>query len=184
MTTGRRSALLVATDRYEDDGFTELRAPAGDAAELAEVLADPGIGGFEVQPPLLNQPEGVVRREIDGFLDSARLGDTVLHYISGHGVLSHTGQLFFAMVDTLLGRLRSTAVPGAFVHEAMTHSRAHRKVLIRDSLTATEQPGNFEAAFTGFTGGGIDLVGPGVTLAGEDLLAPLRLLVERGRGAA
>jgi tetratricopeptide (TPR) repeat protein len=132
VTSGRRSALLVATDRYEDEGFTQLRAPAGDAAALAEVLGDPEIGGFEVQPPLLNQPEGVVRREIDGFLDSARLGDTVLLYISGHGVLSQNGQLFFAMVDTLLGRLRSTAVPGSFVHDVMTHSRAHRKVLILD----------------------------------------------------
>ena len=132
MTTGRRSALLVATDRYDDEGFTQLRAPAGDAAALAEVLGDPEIGGFEVQPPLLNQPEGVVRREIDGFLDSARLGDTVLLYVSGHGVLSQSGQLFFAMVDTMLDRLRSTAVPGSFVHDVMTHSRAHRKVLILD----------------------------------------------------
>ena len=132
MTTGRRSALLVATDRYDDEGFTQLRAPAGDAAALAEVLADPGIGGFEVGPPLLNQPEGVVRREIDGFLDAARLGDTVLLYVSGHGVLSQSGQLFFAMVDTRLDRLRSTAVPGSFVHDVMTHSRAHRKVLILD----------------------------------------------------
>ena len=85
-----------------------------------------------MQPPLLNQPEGVVRREIDGFLDSARLGDTVLLYVSGHGALSQSGQLFFAMVDTMLDRLRSTAVPGSFVHDVMTHSRAHRKVLILD----------------------------------------------------
>ena len=132
MTTGRRSALLVATDRYEDDGLTQLRAPAGDAGALAEVLRDPEIGDFEVQPPLLNQPEGVVRREIEGFLDSARLADTVLLYISGHGVLSQGGQLFFAMVDTLLGRLRSTAVPDTFVHDAMNDSRARRKVLILD----------------------------------------------------
>ena len=73
-----------------------------------------------------------MRREIDGFLDSARLGDTVLLYVSGHGVLSQSGQLFFAMVDTMLDRLRSTAVPGSFVHDVMTHSRAHRKVLILD----------------------------------------------------
>ena len=132
MTTGRRSALLVATDRYEDEGLTRLRAPAGDAAELAEVASDPAIGGFEVRPPLLNQPEGVVRREIDGFLDSARLGDTVLLYISGHGVLSQNGRLYFAMVDTRLASLRSTGVPGPFVHDAMQDSRAHRKVLILD----------------------------------------------------
>lgn len=132
MTTGRRSALLVATDRYEDEGLTQLRAPAGDAEALADVLRDPSIGGFEVPPPLLNQPESVVRREIEDLLDSARLNDTVLLYISGHGVLSQSGQLFFAMADTLLRRLRSTGVPDTFVHDAMKDSRARRKVLILD----------------------------------------------------
>ena len=85
-----------------------------------------------MRPPLLNQPEGVVRREIDGFLGSARLGDTVLLYISGHGVLSQSGRRYFAMVDTRLAGLRSKGVPGAFVHDAMQDSRAHRKVLILD----------------------------------------------------
>ena len=44
--------------------------------------------------------------------------------------------------------------------------------------------GKVEAAFTGFTGGGLDLVGPGVSFAAADVLALLRLLVERRRAAA
>ena len=131
MTTGRRSALLVATDRYEDEGLTQLRAPAGDAAELAEVLGDPAIGGFEVRPPLLNQPEGVVRREIDGFLGSARLGDTVLLYSRARRALAERPPVLrdgrHAARRPALDR-----GPGAFVHDAMQDSRAHRKVLILD----------------------------------------------------
>ena len=59
-----------------------------------------------------------------------------------------------------------------------------RKVERIDGGFKLRGPGNSEAAFTGFTGGGHDLAGPGVSLAGEDLLTLLRLLVERGRAAA
>ena len=44
--------------------------------------------------------------------------------------------------------------------------------------------GKVEAAFTGFTGGGLDLVGPGVSFAAAEVLALLRALVERRRAAA
>jgi hypothetical protein len=58
-----------------------------------------------------------------------------------------------------------------------------RKVERVDGGFRLHAAGKVEAAFTGFTGG-LDLVGPGVSLAGDDLLALLRLLVERGRAAA
>jgi tetratricopeptide (TPR) repeat protein len=132
VTTGRRSALLVATDRYEDEGFTELRAPAGDADALAKVLGDPDIGGFDVAETIHNQPERMVRRKVDAFLSAAQLDDTVLLYISGHGVLSEDGRLYFATTDTELPYLLSTAVEAAFVNRSMQLSRARRKVLVLD----------------------------------------------------
>ena len=46
---GSRSALVVATYRYDDTRLQMLQAPQRDADALAEVLGDPAIGGFEVQ---------------------------------------------------------------------------------------------------------------------------------------
>ena len=46
---GSRSALIVATYRYDDVRLQQLQAPQRDADALAEVLGDPGIGGFEVK---------------------------------------------------------------------------------------------------------------------------------------
>ena len=43
-----RLALVVATGTYTDPGLRRLRAPARDAADLAQILSDPGIGGFAV----------------------------------------------------------------------------------------------------------------------------------------
>ena len=47
--TEQRLALLIATSVYSDPDLRQLRAPGRDASELAEVLRDPRIGGFDVQ---------------------------------------------------------------------------------------------------------------------------------------
>jgi hypothetical protein len=40
---GPRTALIVATAKYQDPEFGQLRAPAHDAQDFAEVLSDPAI---------------------------------------------------------------------------------------------------------------------------------------------
>ena len=52
--SGSRLALVVATSTYTDPGLRRLRAPARDATELAQVLADPAIGGFTVTLSLIH----------------------------------------------------------------------------------------------------------------------------------
>ena len=59
-----------------------------------------------------------------------------------------------------------------------------RRVQRIDGGVKLHARGKVEAAFTGFTGGGIDLVGPGVNLFGNGVLALLRLLVDRAPAAA
>ena len=61
-----RSALVVATDRYEDPKLARLQAPRRDARALAEVLGDPAIGGLEVDLAL-NCTESEVRRRLSRF---------------------------------------------------------------------------------------------------------------------
>jgi hypothetical protein len=63
---GRRLALLVATSAYNDPDLRQLRAPGHDATELAEVLHDPRIGGFDVQV-LINPASGEVQEGIEDF---------------------------------------------------------------------------------------------------------------------
>ncbi len=47
--TPRRAALVVASHEYLDQSLSRLRAPERDAEALAETLADPAIGAFEVR---------------------------------------------------------------------------------------------------------------------------------------
>ena len=48
LPSGPRSALIVATTTYVDPSLRQLRAPAADATQFAEVMSDPDVGGFEV----------------------------------------------------------------------------------------------------------------------------------------
>ena len=130
-----RSALIVATDRYTDPGLRRLRAPGSDARALAAVLRDPRIGDFEVRT-LLNKPAHVVNLVVEEFFADRRPGDLLLVHFTGHGVKDEEGELYFAAVNTMLGRLGATAVAAEFVSRRMTRSRSRRVVLLLDCCYA------------------------------------------------
>ena len=127
-----RHALLVATNIYEDPALKELRAPAGDASALREVLADPSIGDFHVREPLIDRPSYVINEEIEGFFCDADLTDLLLLYVSCHGVRGPGGRLYFATRNTKMGRLFLTAVGESHVNNSMGQSRARSIVLMLD----------------------------------------------------
>jgi len=128
---GQRLALVVASSHFTDRTLQQLVAPGKDAADLARVLADAMIGGFEVEK-LINRPSHEVRREIAVFFANRKRIDLLLLYFSGHGVKDDDGRLYLATTDTQRGLFRSTAVPATFVNETMTASRSRRQVLVLD----------------------------------------------------
>ena len=128
-----RLALVVATGTYTaDPGLRALRAPARDAADLAEVLANPDIGGFAVTT-VIDQPAQQIRLAIEDFLDRRGTGDLLLVYLSCHGLLDAYRELYFAATDTRKDRLGATGVEAAWVLDRLEHCRARRQVLILDS---------------------------------------------------
>jgi chaperonin GroEL len=138
-----RKALLVATGSYENPGWNPLGAPLHDAAALAEVLGDPGIGGYAVTT-VLDQPAHMITQEILRFLTNARLDDELLVYFSCHGIKDDWEQLFFAGTNTGKDRrlLESEAVPAEFVSRHLHRCRARRKVLLLDCcFSGAFQPG-------------------------------------------
>src|SRR5580704_2096109 len=92
---GRRTALIVANDVYEQAGLRDLAAPAADADALARVLADPQVGGFAVQV-IRNEPAHVIQAQVEDLLADSRPDDVLLLHFSCHGLKSQEGELFFA----------------------------------------------------------------------------------------
>ncbi|CAL9574033.1 hypothetical protein SUDANB58_04895 [Streptomyces sp. enrichment culture] len=129
--TDSRHALIIANDRYDEQGLKKLRAPAQDATALAEVLHDPEIGDFEVEV-VRNEPAHVIRRRIQGFFTDRRRDDTLVLHFSCHGLKSESGELYFAASDTEPRMLDATAVPAQFVRGCMSRTRAGSTVLFLD----------------------------------------------------
>lgn len=129
----KRFALIVASYQYQDHGLQQLVTTAQDAESLARVLANPDIGGFEVQT-LLNEPSYKVNEAVEAFFTDRNRDDLSLLYLSGHAIKDETGQLYFATADTQYRLLRATAVSANFVNDVMSRSRSRRQVLILDCV--------------------------------------------------
>jgi Caspase domain len=128
---GRRRALIVANDSYENDGLRHLRSPAADAEALSEVLGDPQIGGFEVTV-VRNEAAHEIGARIEDLFADSRPDDLLLLHLSCHGLKSESGELYFAAPNTRPNRLVSTAVAAEFVQRCMRSARARSVVLLLD----------------------------------------------------
>ncbi|MGI5457852.1 caspase family protein [Streptomyces sp. CA-249302] len=128
---GRRFALLIGSSRFDNPGLQQLRSPARDVGELAEVLADPDIGEFEVTTKM-DQEHHQVMRSIETFFRGRSRDDLLLLHISSHGLKADHGDLYFAACDTDRELLDSTGVPAAFLQKQMNRCRVKSIVLLLD----------------------------------------------------
>jgi TM2 domain-containing membrane protein YozV len=149
---GTRSALIIASRRYDDPGLRLLRAPVDDAEALARVLGDPNIGGFDLQT-LIDAPSYEVCEAIEEFFADRSPDDVLLMHFSGHGVKDESGELHFAMSNTKLRRLAATAIAADFVNRRMNRSRSRRIVLLLDCCYA----GAFERGLSTRGHRGVDI---------------------------
>ena len=128
---GRRVALVVAVTDYVDASLRRLRAPAGDAADLRDLLADPEIGGFAVTS-VINEKAQQIRLAIEDFLAERSPDDVLLVYLSCHGLVDLRRRLYFAARDTIKNRLAASGVEAHWLLEQLEDCRARRQVVILD----------------------------------------------------
>lgn len=127
-----KHALIIGNDQYIDPKLSRLKTPSEDSRELAKVLKDKHIGGFNEVKSLINQPARTIRKAISEFLLPKTPDDLVLVYFSGHGVLDDLGHLHFALKDTETSWLTATSIPSSFFSDEMSRCRSKRKIIILD----------------------------------------------------
>jgi hypothetical protein len=149
---GRRLALIVATDVYEDPGLHKLRAPAEDAEALAEVLGDPELGDFEVST-LHNETHWTIGQRVEAMLAEAKLDDLIVLHFSCHGIKDDSGELYLAATNTKPNLLATTAVEAALVNRLVRRSRSQRIVLLLDCCFG----GAFERGMAARAAGDVDV---------------------------
>ncbi|MGI5440978.1 caspase family protein [Streptomyces shenzhenensis] len=128
---GRRDALLIATDTYDDTSLRSLRSPSQDCTALAAVLADPCIGGFRTEQ-LKDARAHQAMRAVEQFFRDRSRDDLLLLHISCHGIKDDDGSLYFAALDTDRDLPASTAIPAAFLRDRMNGCRARTIVVLLD----------------------------------------------------
>ncbi|MFI6486843.1 PQQ-binding-like beta-propeller repeat protein [Streptomyces sp. NPDC050564] len=128
---GRRTALLIATYAYQDEGLRQLTAPGHDAEAFAEVLRDPDIAGFDVDI-LINEPHHRVGEALGEHFHNRRHDDLTLLYFTGHGLKDDEGRLHLAMANTRRDNLMFTSLPAEQIDRAMAGCMSRRQVLILD----------------------------------------------------
>jgi Tol biopolymer transport system component len=128
---GPRSALVIATTAYSDASLRALRAPATDAGDFAEILADPAIGGFTVTS-VIDRTANEMRIAIEEFLNGRAPEELVVVYVSCHGLTDLRRRLYFTATDTVKIRLAATGVESAWVLDQLDECRARSQVVILD----------------------------------------------------
>ena len=126
---GGRSSSRPGT--YADATLAGLRAPGKDAEELAAILEEATVGGFDVET-VLDVPADGLRRQVARFCAQGGPGDLALIYISCHGVLDDRGRLYYAATDTDRELLAATAIPAAWLNEQLDDCRCRRQIVILD----------------------------------------------------
>lgn len=89
---GKKVALLIGVDQFEDPFWPSLIYAGKDARDLASLLTSPEIGGFD-EVIVLATPEETTRNNIFAAIDrlaqrAPRNEDSVVLYLSGHGTLA------------------------------------------------------------------------------------------------
>ncbi|MBT3218131.1 MAG: caspase family protein [Proteobacteria bacterium] len=132
---GRRLALLVGPNGFEDQAFSPLAYTHLDATALSEVLRDPERGHFDQVWTLTNtlhlEDLRKTMAEVKSQVTSS--DDTVLVYFSTHGTLARTdGELrqHLVLSDTKLIDVEYTALSHEELLAWLDSLHSRRKVLI------------------------------------------------------
>ena len=128
----RKLALIIGNSHYQDPNLAKLVAPTEDVNDLAEVLRDLNVGGFDAVNTLIDETDATIRLSIEDFFADKKPDDLLVLYFSGHGVRDEQGRLYLAAPNTRANRLRATAIATDFITSEMDRSRSKRQVLILD----------------------------------------------------
>lgn len=127
-----RSALIIGNASYEDRRLADLDSPAFDVESLAQVLANPEIGGFSQIKTIVDATSEAIKQAIEAFYANRTFDELLVTYFSGHGIRSQSGQLFLAARNTSLEMLRSSGISSRFIKDVMDDSLCRKQLLILD----------------------------------------------------
>lgn len=140
VATPNRYALLVGAGTFQDSRITELQACRNDAQGLFEVLTDPRTGMFPRENVQLLLDDQATEQAIsDALIELGRIAgpdDLVLVFFSGHGAVDESDRAYWVTYDTVIDRLRTTALRSSDIEEYLEEIETKRLVTLIDACYA------------------------------------------------
>lgn len=130
----RSRIVLIGTPSHRHEGLPDVPEVGNNVADLAAVLVDPELGGFNADHCVaVSATAGLA--ELGAVLhgSAALAEDLLLIYYAGHGLLDPRGQLHLALAGTHPAQLGFTALPYETLRAVCLDSDATSKVVILDS---------------------------------------------------
>ncbi|MFD0914789.1 caspase family protein [Pseudahrensia aquimaris] len=136
-TSGRRRALAVGVNTYENAGIPSINFALRDAGLLLETLA--GFEAPDAQAPSFETLAALKDRRAtpDAILDATRKlldgldkGDHAVIFFAGHGMQDETGRFYLATSNSDPANLRDTALPFDKLREVLSATRARITILL------------------------------------------------------
>jgi len=125
-------ALLIGVGEYQS--LPALPTASSDTRDLAEVLADPSIGGYYVNE-LTEVRSAPLAEAVRGFLSAAASDDRQLIYFACHG-LSRDDDYYLAASDTDLDQVHETAISLKSLLNWTGKSHARATLIILDTCNS------------------------------------------------
>lgn len=137
---GRRYALVVGIDEYDDDSIASLQGAVRDARAIHDLLVDPEVGGFDRVWVLENEQAtlSAIKTHLDRHMRAAadQISDTVVVYFAGHGysnyILAH---------DTHRDSLFATALPMADIAYVFDLLPSNKMLVLLDTCFSGQAGG-------------------------------------------
>ncbi len=132
---GKKKALVVGINEYEDTGFDQLKYAESDAKAIYSILVNPDIGDFPKEDVVLltGKPKSEVEENLESILNEAKREDLVCIYFAGHGKLDKSANLCLAARNTKIDRLLATSIHLEHIRRIIDQSDCKRIVFIIDS---------------------------------------------------
>ena len=112
---------------------------------MSAVLGDPEYGGFDVTE-LLDKNKNDIEEALNDFLSAPQPAETVMVYVSCHGLQTKWGAFYLAAANTNIDVIQATALEARWLTDRLNECRARRQIVILDSC--------FSGAFIGTKGDG------------------------------
>jgi hypothetical protein len=130
----RSRIVLLGVPEYADAELPDVPQVTRNVADLAAVLVDPALGGFEPQHCQVAPPRATVA-DVGKLLRAAgaEAEDLLLFYYGGHGLLSYPRrELHLSVYETGYDEPGFTALAFQDIRDSLIRSRAQSRVVILD----------------------------------------------------